>query len=223
MHKTPIKKEAVLLGATGLIGKELVQQLLNHPNYSKITILLRRKSELKHPKLIEQIVDFDKPQDWGKLVIGDELYMAFGTTLKKAGSKENQYKIDVSYQFEVAKAAFNNGVKKLLLVSSSGANSKSSVFYNHLKGQLEDKLQAFNFEKKIIIRPSLLIGERPEKRAMEKFGIKLLNLLNLINLANKYKAIPGSIVAKAMINLANIENAKEEYTLNEIFLVANNK
>lgn len=220
MNMEILQKEAVILGATGLIGKELLKQLLNHDNYVKVTILLRREIDIEHPKLVKHIIDFDKPEEWNKLINGDELFMAFGTTIKKAGSKEKQYKIDVSYQFEVAKAAFNNGCKKLILVSSAGANSKSTVFYNHLKGRLEDKLQAFDFEKKIIFRPSVLIGTRPEKRSMEKLAIKTIRILNAINIAKKYKAIPGKTVARALINTANLANPKNEYVLDEIFEAA---
>lgn len=213
-------KTAILLGATGLIGKELLQLLLLNDSYSKVLIFVRSPIEIVHPKLKVNVINFDTPEDWTDLVKGDELFSSFGTTIKKAGSKENQYKIDVSYQFNIAKAAAQNGVSKYILVSSTGADSKSSMFYYHLKGRLEDKIKELNFKKSIIFRPSVLVGERPEERRGEIFGVKLLNALKFMPFAKKRKPIQGKIVAQSMINAAALDNAEDEYILNDIFNLA---
>ena len=108
---------------------------------------MRRSLNINNPKLEEHIVDFDKIELWKNNLSGDELYSALGTTIKKAGSKEAQYKIDFTYQYEAAKAASENGVKKYLLVSSLGANSKSSNFYLRMKGSLDEKVQQLSFDQ----------------------------------------------------------------------------
>lgn len=213
-------KTALILGATGLIGNELLQLLLKNDDYNTVKIFVRKEIELKHPKLQNHIVDFDSPESWANLVNGDELFSAFGTTIKKAGSKENQYKIDVSYQFNIAKTAADNNVEKYILVSSAGANSKSGVFYNHIKGRLEDKVKDLDFKQKVIFRPSVLIGNRPEKRKMESLGIWVLNLLSFLPFTKKYKPIEGKIVAQAMINAAKSEKPQADYILDDIFNIA---
>ena len=135
-------------------------------------------------------------------LVGDELYSALGTTIKKAGSKEAQYKIDFTYQYEVAKAAAKNGVKKYLLVSSAGANYKSGNFYLRIKGSLDEKVQQLNFEKIRIFRPSILVGLRSEKRLGESIGIKIAGTITkIIPALKKYRPIKASQVAEAMIKI----------------------
>ena len=111
-------KTAIVIGATGLVGSHITFQLLNDDRYEKVKIFVRRSLENKNPKLEEHLVDFDKLESWKQELIGDEIYSALGTTIKKAGSKDAQYKIDFTYQYEVAKTAAENSVPKILLVSS---------------------------------------------------------------------------------------------------------
>ncbi|MEO8232252.1 MAG: NAD(P)H-binding protein [Ignavibacteriota bacterium] len=197
-------KTAIVIGATGLVGSFITQKLLDDDRYSKVKVFVRNSLEIKHPKLEEHIVDFEKLDLWKDEIEGDELYSALGTTIKKAGSKDAQYKIDFTYQYETAKAASENGVKNYMLVSSAGANYKSSNFYLRTKGNLDEKVQQLNFEKIRIFRPSILVGLRSEKRFGESIGIKIAETITkIIPALKKYKPIDASLVAEAMIKTAN--------------------
>jgi uncharacterized protein YbjT (DUF2867 family) len=128
-----MSKTALVIGATGLVGSEAVKQLLDDKRYAAVQVFHRRTTGILHPKLVEHIVEFDDLDSWKHLLTGDELYSALGTTLKKAGSQEAQYTIDFTYQYETAKAAAENGVKKYALVSSTGANAQAKAFIPGLK------------------------------------------------------------------------------------------
>ena len=192
---------ANVIGASGLVGHELVVQLLDHPEFEKVRIFVRRTNGIVHSKLEEQIIDFDQTESWKPLVTGDVLFSALGTTIKTAKTKENQYRVDFTYQFEFAKAAAGNGVPAYLLVSSMGANPKSSVFYSRMKGELEDAVAKLPFQKLIIIRPSILDGDRQEKRAGEKFGLILSRFVTKFIL-KVYKPTPVDLLASKMIRLS---------------------
>jgi uncharacterized protein YbjT (DUF2867 family) len=196
-------KTAIIIGATGLVGSTLVKQLLENQAYSKIVLLLRKPLNIIHSKLIQEIIDFDK-LDASKIV-GDDLFCAIGTTLKKAGSKEAQYKIDCTYPYEIAKIAKVNGVKQFILVSSVGANFDSSNFYLRTKGDLEKKMKSLGFQNFVCVRPSMLLGDREEYRLGEKIGAVLSNFLSplLYGSLRKYHGIESSDVAKAMQKFAN--------------------
>jgi len=197
-------KAAIVIGATGLIGKHLTKLLLENPAYSTVKVFVRRSLNVSEPKLEEHIVNFDEIDKWRNKISGDELFSAMGTTIKKAGSKEAQYKIDVTYQYEFAKAASENGVKSCFLVSSSGANAKSKVFYMKIKGELEEKVKLLPFTKIRIFRPSLLLGERDEKRFGEKAAERLLKIvIPIFSFLKNQRPIEGEKVANAMIRSAN--------------------
>ncbi|OFX59094.1 MAG: NADH dehydrogenase, partial [Bacteroidetes bacterium GWB2_41_8] len=157
-------KVANLIGASGLVGQQLLQQLLAHPEFEKVRSFVRRPSGNVHPKLDELVIDFDQPENWSKLVKGDVLFSSLGTTIKTAKTKENQYRVDFTYQYEFAKAAAENGISAYVLVSSMGANPKSSVFYSRMKGEWEVAVAKHNFRKCTIVRPSILDGDRKEPR-----------------------------------------------------------
>ncbi len=197
------KKTALVLGATGLVGGHLVRQLLDHPDYAEVVTLVRRPLELDHPKLRQEILDFDRPDP--TKIKGDELFCALGTTLKKAGSKAAQYRIDCEYPYAIGQIARQNGVRQYLLVSSIGADAQSSNFYLRTKGELEEKIKALGFEAFISARPSFLLGERAEFRFGEKIGIWLAAALNplMVGGLRKYRGIEAAQVAKALIALAN--------------------
>jgi len=200
-------KTAVVIGASGLIGKSLVKKLLDDNRYSSVKVFVRRTINISNSKLVEHIVDFDKITDWKNKITGDELYSAMGTTIIKAGSKEAQYKIDVTYQYEFAKAAAENGVTSYFLVSSSGANANSKLFYMRIKGELEEKVKLLPFNKIRIFRPSLLVGERDDKRFGEKAAERILKIVvPIFPFLKNQKPIEGEKVAKAMIVSANEDN-----------------
>ncbi|MFZ1282372.1 MAG: NAD(P)H-binding protein [Ignavibacteriaceae bacterium] len=215
-------KTAIIIGATGLVGSFITLKLLDDNRYDKVKVFVRRSLEIVHSKLEENIVDFEKIDSWKELLICDELFSALGTTIKKAGSKETQYKIDFTYQHEIAEAASNNGVKNYFLVSSLGADYKSSNFYLRMKGNLDEKVQQLNFERIRIFRPSILIGLRSETRLGETLGIKIAGVITkIIPALKKYKPIKASLVAEAMIKSANqttLEKIKI-YQSEEIFYI----
>jgi len=194
-----MKHTANVIGATGLVGKLLVQQLLENENFEKVRIFVRRDSRLKNHKLEQHIVDFGDENTWSKFLKGDVLFSALGTTLKQAGGKEQQYEIDVDFNRNFAKKAKENGIENYVLVSSIGANSKSKVFYLHIKGRLDDAVSEMNFKNLVIIRPSSLTGDREGKRIAEKISVPIMNFITKFML-KKYRPIHGKIVAKAMIN-----------------------
>jgi uncharacterized protein YbjT (DUF2867 family) len=195
-----MSKTAIVIGATGLVGAELVRQLLESPHYERVVTLVRRALPLEHPKLHQEIFDFDHP-DAAK-VQGDDLFCAMGTTLAKAGSKEAQYKIDCTYPYEVGNIARANGVQRYLLVSSIGADARSGNFYLRTKGDLEEKIAGLGFEAFVSARPSFLLGDRQEFRLGEKIGIVLAQVFRPL-IPKKYRGIQAAQVAAALIALAN--------------------
>lgn len=192
-------KTACILGATGLVGNELLSQLLADNEYEKVRIFLRSEITLTHPKLEKILINFDDPNLWNALVIGDVLFSAFGTTINKAGSKEAQYKIDYTYQYQFAKAAANNGVKNYILISSAGANANAFTFYSRIKGELDQAVKQLPFKHIAILKPSFLDGDRKESRMGETIGIAVAKALSFIPLVKEYAPIHVSNVAKAMI------------------------
>ena len=213
-------KTAIVIGATGLIGNHLVHKLLSDDRYEQVKTFVRRTSGIQNSKLEEHIVDFDRIEKWKNEITGNELFSALGTTIKQAGSKESQYMIDYTYQFQAAKAAAENGVRNYLLVSSYGTNSKSKNFYLKIKGELEDAVGTLPFKKIVIFQPSLLLGERKEKRTGETIAAFFsVPLTKIIPALKKYRPIRAETVAQAMINSANEprDDKLTGYTLDEIF------
>ncbi len=193
-------KIALVLGATGLVGRELVEQLLNSPHYREVVALVRRPLDRKHPKLRQELLDFDQPDP--ARIQGDDLFCALGTTLRQAGSQDAQYKVDCMYPAQIGLLARQQGVRQYLLVSSLGANAESSNFYLRTKGDLEGKIRGLQFEHVVIVRPGLLLGERKEFRLGEVIGSIFTRLLKPF-LPRKYRGVAASKVAAALIALAN--------------------
>ena len=213
-----MNKTAIIIGATGLVGSQVLNLLLEDKRYSKIKVFHRRTTGINHPKLEEHIIDFDEIEEWKELITGDELYSALGTTIKKAGSQEQQYTIDYTYQYEVAKAAAENGVKKYSLVSSAGADYESRMFYSRLKGELDDDVKNLPFKVIAILRPSILAGDRNERRLGESVGMFFIKFLTKIPGLKKYRPISGETVAKGMINsLHRCPKGYHIFELDEIF------
>lgn len=214
-------KTALMIGATGLVGLQLVALLLTDERFSKIKVFTRRSMGIVHPKLEEYIVDFDQPQNWQHLLTGDVLFSTLGTTLKKAGSKPAQYKIDYTYQYTTAQAAAANGVADYVLVSSAGASVDSKIFYSRMKGELEKDVALLPFKHIHIIQPGILTGSRKEKRTGEKIAVALMSVLAPIPGLTAYKPIPARTVAQAMIN-ASFDDSQpiQVYTLKKVFDLA---
>jgi len=196
-------KTAIVVGATGLTGEHITNCLLESDDYAKVLVFSRRLVAVKHPKLINHLIDFEKIEDWRDLIQGDDLFLAFGTTKKQAGSKEAQYRIDYTYQANVIEAAAKNAVKRLFLVSSSTANINSKFFYPRMKGQLEEFARKQHFETLVFFKPSIIEGDRSVGRPMEKIGAAIFHSFarNISNMAD-YQPITGRQLGRAVVNCA---------------------
>lgn len=193
--------KALVIGATGAVGKDLVRQLLKDESFERVDVFVRREVKVPCSKLVSHLIDFDHPEEWSERLTGDILFSCLGTTIKAAGSQDAQWKVDYTYQYEAAKAARNNGVGKLVLVSSVGADPKSKIFYSRMKGQLDEDVQKLGFPGCFIMRPPSLIRKGSD-RFGEKAGVAMLKAFNAIGLMRSWSPMPTEEVAAAMIRLA---------------------
>jgi uncharacterized protein YbjT (DUF2867 family) len=194
------KRAVIIAGATGMVGKEILAGLLADDTVAVVYALGRKAPALQHPKLEVHVVDF---ASLPLLPQADEVYLALGTTIKVAGSQEAFRAIDYDANLAVARAAQAAGVKKLGLVSAMGADAKSGVFYNRVKGELENALEKMPFEGMVFARPSLLVGDRavlgqPERRG-EKLGLAISKLIGFL-IPGNYRPIAATAVAKALLS-----------------------
>lgn len=168
--------KAIVIGSTGLVGRQIVKKLLKLKTIDEVQVFARRSLGISDPKLNEEIVDFEKVSEWGHKVRGNILFSAIGTTMRAAGSKEAQFKIDYSYQLEVARAAARNGVESYVLISTINANSRSPFFYLRMKGQLEDAVKELPFMSINLLRPGPLTGPRERIRWGEIFSTSMIGI-----------------------------------------------
>ncbi len=214
-------KTAIVIGATGYVGSRLVELLLRDSRFEKVIVLVRRSSGITNAKLEEHVVDFDQPDTWKKLMTGDVLYSAMGTTLKAAGGKDAQYKIDYTYQYQVAKAAAAHNVPVYVLVSAAGADPASKIFYSRMKGELERDVKKLPFDTIHIIRPGMLGSGRKEVRGGEQIGIGVMKVISMIPGLGGLKPIDGKEVAQAMINATFRQlQGVHSYTMGGVFKLA---
>lgn len=208
-------KTALVIGSTGLIGSQLVDILLESEHYQKVIIFVKREFGKSHPKLEQHLINFDAPETYQHLVKGDDLFCTIGTTIKKAGSQSAFRKVDYEYPIAFSKIAKTNNIKQFLIVSSLGANKDSNNFYLKTKGEMETELAKANFETTVIVRPSLLLGQRSEFRLGEKIGAIFMKGFSFVLLGSlkKYRAIESSIVARALYLLA--QSSLKGYTIYE--------
>lgn len=201
-------KTALVIGSTGLIGSQLLQLLLASDDYNKVIAFTKRDMGLKHPKLTQHIIDFDKPETYKELVVGDYFFCTIGTTIKNAGSQQAFRKVDFEYPKQFARFALLNKVKHYLIISSLGADAKSGNFYLKTKGEIEDFLKDCNFGSVSVLQPSLLLGNRTEFRFGEKVGAFFMKTLSFLFIGSlkKYKPIEGKTVAKALLRIAQQNN-----------------
>lgn len=192
---------ATIIGSTGLIGGHLLDLLINDPFFKPVRILIRRPLDISHPKLEKKLVDFSDIESFRLALEGtDVIFCCIGTTMKKMkGDKTAYRKIDYDIAVHAAQLGKANGCEKFVLVSAVGADSKSRNFYLKLKGEIEEAIQATGIESVYILRPSLLMGNRKEFRAGEKFASWLMPLFAFL-LPARYKPVKASEVAKAMVN-----------------------
>jgi uncharacterized protein YbjT (DUF2867 family) len=193
---------AVVVGATGLVGSHLVQQLLEDARVGEVVVLARRPTGVVDPRLSEHVVDFDQPAAWRDLVRGDALFSALGTSRRAAGSREGQYRVDHTYQLHVAEAAATSGVPSYVLVSSIGARLGSPSFYLRMKAELERDVAALGLRRVSILRPGPLAGERAERRRGEEMAAAVLGVLPRWRALAAVRPVQGADVARAAIAAA---------------------
>ena len=203
---------ALVIGATGATGRELVKRLLKDEDFDKVTIFVRTAPNINHNKLKTHVIDFKEIEKNKELIKGDILFSALGTTKKDAGGKDQQYKIDYTYQYEFAKIAAENGLANYSLVSSIGANAKSSFFYPKIKGALEEAVKKLNFKKIDIFQPPMLIRQPDLMREGEKSGIKILNRLNKIGILKSQKPLAVEALAEKMLKMAKTPSKEKVST-----------
>lgn len=203
-----MKKTALIIGATGLVGVELLKLLVADPAYSEIKVFSRRAPAIASGKIVFHLVDFNDIESWRNQLKGEVLFSCLGTTIKKAGTQERQYQVDYTYQYEVAKAAAANGVKSYVLVSSYGADASSKGFYTRIKGELDDTVRQLGFSQCVIFRPSMLAGDRKEFRLGERIGLMIMPLFTWIPVLAKYRAIQALTVAQAMLKAVVLRESR---------------
>ena len=196
-------KTALVAGATGAIGREIVRGLCEDENYDKIIVWARRELNFSHEKLETQIIDFDEIKDMPPREI-DEIFCALGTTMKQAGSRGQFYKVDVSYPVNIAKWGIASGARRFALISSQGADERSRFFYLRAKGKAEKKIAALGFKSLQIARLPAIKSEREQVRMGELFTIWLFGLLPKFILKN-YRPMSAKDIAAAVIAAAQTD------------------
>ncbi len=196
-----VNKTALLLGASGLTGSHLLTLLLDNPIYQKVIVYVRSPLEIIHPKLEQKIIDYPSLDT---AVTAEDVFCCLGTTIKNAGSADAFREVDETYPLKVAALQRAAGSQQFLVISAMGANAQSRFFYNRVKGTMEEKLQAIGFPVLHILRPSLLTGNRKEKRTLEGVVIGLFSKLQWLFIGpfTKYRSIPAATVARAMFQIA---------------------
>jgi uncharacterized protein YbjT (DUF2867 family) len=197
-------RKALLLGATGLIGKELLHLLLAENEYEQVNIIVRNGVDIHHPKLNTVIDNLDSMDSYEDMFKVDDIYCCLGTTIKKAGTRENFQKVDLDYPLQAARLGLKQGASKYLVVSAIGADENSPFFYSRVKGRLEEGLTKMGFESVIIFRPSLLLGKREEVRIGEKAAELVSVPLGFLfkGKLRKYRPVQGEAVASMMLAAA---------------------
>jgi uncharacterized protein YbjT (DUF2867 family) len=192
--------KAVIVGASGLIGSNLLNILLEAAEYNEVLVVVRRELPLQHKKLIQLIVDFDTLDKHAEAINGHAIFSCLGTTNKQTPDKDQYRKIDHDYALQLAQFAKQNGVKQFHVVTSLGANKNSSTFYLKLKGELENELQSLGLSTLHIYQPAMLMGERKRNHILENIVTGLFKVIDplLVGGLKKYRSIPGKIVAQAM-------------------------
>ena len=194
-------KTALLVGASGLVGGYCLEYLLAEPAYEKVIVLVRTSLLIKHPKLEQHVIEFDKLGEYQHLIKAEHIYCCLGTTVLKSPKKSDFLKVDFTYPVTVAKIAKANGASQYSVISALSADPKSLLFYSRVKGELENAIIALGFNSVQIFRPSYLVGKRQEFRPIERMGVGVLKLLSplLIGPLRKFRAIDAKAVAYAMV------------------------
>ncbi len=211
--------KALIIGATGATGKDLVEVLLKDPAYNEVVVFVRRSVELTHPKLKEVLTDFDDLERISDQISGDVLFSCLGTTLKAAGSKNKQKHIDYDLPLKFAEIAKMNGVDRMVLLSAYGASAGSKVFYSKIKGLLEDAIAELGFAQYIIFKPGLLVRKNTD-RFVERIAARALYALNGLGILRKFKPLPTAVLAEKLARAPHVfKTGIHVIELNDIFKV----
>lgn len=218
-----MKLQAVVVGASGLVGSYIVKELLAREQYHRVNILVRKKIDLEHPKLQQLVVNWDRIEEYSEAFEGvRDVFCALGTTIKKAGSQEQFARVDLSYPVQVAAMAKKAGAEQFLMVSAIGADASSRIFYNRIKGEAEEQLAAVGLPSLQLFRPSLILGEREDKRLGEGIAAWVMTALDGLfrkGKAAQYRAIPAQRIARAMVNIAQVRTPGVQVYPNEVIHV----
>ncbi len=192
-----LRREVALLGATGLVGSELLRQLLEDEGVERVVVATRRPTGIRHPRLDERVFPLEEMEGHADACAVGQIFCALGTTIRTAGSKERFREVDHDFPLAAARLGLGKGAQHFLLVSALGADARSFFFYNRVKGRLEDDLRSLGYPRLTLARPSLLLGERRERRLGEQVGARLAFLV-----PGPWAPIPAAVVARALVALA---------------------
>ena len=192
---------ALIAGTTGLVGNLLLEELLGDDAYTQVIALSRKPLTRTHPKLMNRVVDFDNLVEHRTELKADDIFCCLGTTIRQAGSQAAFRQVDFDYPLQLARITRELGARQFLLVTAMGSDKSSSIFYNRVKGEVEEAIGQLNFEAYHIFQPSMLLGERTEQRAGESVGKKVMVALDFL-IPRKYKAIEAIRVARGMHRVA---------------------
>ena len=217
-----MSKAAIILGATGLTGGILLKKLLEDKRYAQVTLFSRNSCNITHPKLKEYLVDLFELEHYKDKFTADEVFCCIGTTKAKTSDKETYKKIDFGIPVTAASLCVQNGIDTFVVISALGAKKNSKIFYNRIKGKMEAAVLNLQIKNAYILQPSLITGDRDEKRIGEsimKFVMSVLKPLLRLGDLQRYQPIHPKTIANCMIWLANHEYASgrvESITIQEI-------
>ena len=202
-----MNRKAVIAGASGLIGSELLQILLHDEVYDEVLVIVRKKLGIEHRKLTQLVIDFDQMDDYTSSIQGEAVFCCLGSTRKKTPDKALYYKIDHDYPLNLARLAMKNMIRQFHLVSAISANPKASNFYSKMKGETARDISQLDIRSLYIYEPSLITGDRKEKRAGERFAAAAMKLINPLFFGSwkKYRSIPAAEVARVMFEQSTHE------------------
>lgn len=215
-----MNRSAVVFGATGLVGKTLVHELLLRQEYERVVAVTRKDTGLRNSKLEQiMITDFSNLSDHERKLKADDFFCCIGTTIRTAGSKEAFKLVDLGIPVHIAKIAQDMAIPNLVIISSVGADPESGNFYLRTKGEMEMEVRKIYKGNLKIIRPSLLLGNREEKRFGEKVAVGVMNAMGwmFVGPLKKYRGISSETVAKAMIKSAHLPDKRMYVESNELF------
>jgi len=204
---TAPRRTALLVGATGLVGGHCLRQLLADDAWSQVVVLARRRLAASHPKLVARLVDFDRLGQLSGFPRVTDVFCALGTTIAKAGSQPEFFKVDFTYVVETARLAAVSGARQFLLVSAVGADRSSNIFYSRVKGETEEAVRKLPLPGIQIFRPSILAGERSESRPFERVGLAAFSAVSfaMVGPLRRYRPVAAEDVARAMLEVARRE------------------